>query len=534
MALALLARYPLPTSAGTANNYRRADDETRRPGSVQRSASTIASDGPRSGVRPPDPVPRGLRAGDAAARRQRRHHRARSAPNDTTAWSFASSYQRTFSTSAAQRAADRRHAAIRRPDRRRARRRRLGETSGLPGIPTDARFPNTLPTFLIAGYQQLGSPPNTATDFSTSVTQIADTPDVGRTAATRSSRRRPAVGAAQRHPAAVADRVVHLQQPVHRSAGRGQHRHAARQLPARPGPAVLDRSPAGRDPQSRAHSRSTSSRTTGGSRRRITVNAGLRYTLNFPSIEENDQAAVFNLETQQLEYLGTATASRAPRASCTSCNFGPRLGRGRTRHATRRSCAPATAWCGSSMAGITTPFTTPVFPFLQTVSQRTLDNITRPSRWPSGPDRRADSADADAGPGAGRVRRGPRPGLGLRPAVERVAPARARRRTSSVEVAYVGSKITRVGIPDTNLNQLTVDSSRIGAPLLRRVAEPLLRHHPALIVARRSDDSRRAAAEAVSAVHDRQPVSQQRRDDASTTASTPSSNNASRAACRTS
>ena len=28
------------------------------------------------------------------------------------------------------------------------------------------------------------------------------------------------------------------------------------------------------------------------------------------------------------------------------------------------------------MAGITTPFTTPVFPFLQTVSQRTLDNVT--------------------------------------------------------------------------------------------------------------------------------------------------------------
>jgi hypothetical protein len=27
-------------------------------------------------------------------------------------------------------------------------------------------------------------------------------------------------------------------------------------------------------------------------------------------------------------------------------------------------------------AGITTPFTTPVFPFLQTVSQRTLENIT--------------------------------------------------------------------------------------------------------------------------------------------------------------
>lgn len=46
---------------------------------------------------------------------------------------------------------------------------------GLPGIPSTARFPNTLPTFLIAGYQQLGSPPNTATDFGTSVTEVADT-----------------------------------------------------------------------------------------------------------------------------------------------------------------------------------------------------------------------------------------------------------------------------------------------------------------------------------------------------------------------
>jgi hypothetical protein len=32
---------------------------------------------------------------------------------------------------------------------------------GLPGIPSSAHFPDTLPTSLIAGYQQLGSPPNT-------------------------------------------------------------------------------------------------------------------------------------------------------------------------------------------------------------------------------------------------------------------------------------------------------------------------------------------------------------------------------------
>ena len=42
----------------------------------------------------------------------------------------------------------------------------------------------------------------------------------------------------------------------------------------------------------------------------------------------------------------------------------------------------------------------------------------------------------------------------------------------SVEVAYVGSKITRVGLPDTNLNQLTVEQLAQGASLLQRVPNP--------------------------------------------------------------
>ena len=36
------------------------------------------------------------------------------------------------------------------------------------------RFPNTLPTFAPNGYQQIGSPMSTASDFSTGVTEIAD------------------------------------------------------------------------------------------------------------------------------------------------------------------------------------------------------------------------------------------------------------------------------------------------------------------------------------------------------------------------
>ena len=37
---------------------------------------------------------------------------------------------------------------------------------------------------------------------------------------------------------------------------------------------------------------------------RITVNAGLRYTLNFPSVEANNQAAVFDLESRHIVFLG--------------------------------------------------------------------------------------------------------------------------------------------------------------------------------------------------------------------------------------
>ena len=57
---------------------------------------------------------------------------------------------------------------------------------------------------------------------------------------------------------------------------------------------------------------------------RVTVNAGLRYTLNFPSTEMNDQVAVFNLETRQLDYRrdgspsGRSTRTTSVRALASS------------------------------------------------------------------------------------------------------------------------------------------------------------------------------------------------------------------------
>jgi hypothetical protein len=202
---------------------------------------------------------------------------------------------------------------------------------------------------------------------------------------------------------------------------------------------------------------------------RWTVNAGLRYTLNFPSTEESNQAAVFNLETRQLEYLGRDGRPRAAR-KLHKDNFGPRFGVvGSLTDKTVVRTGYAIVWI--EMAGITTPFTTPVFPFLQTVTQRTLDNIVPAFVLANGPSVEPIPLTPDAGLGQGVFSVDRELGSGY---VQQWNASLQREITSNiaVEVAYVGSKITRVGIPDTNLNQLSVDQLREGTSLLARVPNP--------------------------------------------------------------
>ena len=123
------------------------------------------------------------------------------------------------------------------------------------------------------------------------------------------------------------------------------------------------------------------------------------------------------------------------------------------------------------MAGITTPFTTPVFPFLQTVTQRTLDNITPAFVLANGPTVEPIPLTPDAGLGQGVFSVDRDLGSGTRssgtPRFSASWPPNI-----AVEVAYVGSKITRVGIPDANINQLTVDQLAMGTSLQQRVPNP--------------------------------------------------------------
>jgi hypothetical protein len=466
VARALLDHYPLPTAPGTANNYSRVGDET-----VNQDQFSLRLDH------------RLTATGDRVFGRLSRFHEdfipvtpltdgsgvttGTLGPQATTAWAFASSYQRTFW--------DRFLNELRVGDTRRAVGRVAAQLSvppsaslNLPGIPSNADFPNTLPTFLIAGYQQLGSPPNTATDFSTSVTQIADS-------VTWLKGRHTFKMGADLHW----ERLNVVQPPS--PTGSFTFSNLFTDLPGTTntgtplasfllGQVQLFSIDLQQEQiRNRAHFQEYFFQDDWRVSNRITVNGGVRYTLNFPSTEEDNQAAVFNLETQQLDYLGRDGHPRAAR-ELHKLNFGPRLGVvGRLTDKTVSRIGYGLVWI--EQAGITTPFTTPVFPFLQTLSQRTMDSISPALVLANGPSVVPIPPTPNAGLGQGVFSVDRDLGSGY---VQQWNASLQRELTSniSVEVGYVGSKIIRVGIPDTNLNQLTVDQLAGGASLLQRVPNP--------------------------------------------------------------
>ena len=129
------------------------------------------------------------------------------------------------------------------------------------------------------------------------------------------------------------------------------------------------------------------------------------------------------------------------------------------------------------MAGITTPFTTPQFPFIQTVSQRTLDNINPAFVLSGGPTVAPIPLTPDAGLGQGVFTVDRDLGSGYAQQWN-FAIQRELTKNMVLEIAYAGSKITHVGIPDTNINQLTVEQLALGPALLQRVPNPFFGQIP--------------------------------------------------------
>lgn len=330
---------------------------------------------------------------------------------------------------------------------------------GIPGIPTGSAFSNALPLFTITGLQQIGSSASVFSRYQTGVWEFVDTfqIDAGRhalkfggdlrwyqlnaiapanptgafaftTTGTDGQGFTPATGDTRPNGNALASFLlgqvdtfsIDLQSSTIRPRDNIQEIFAQDDWRVTPD---------------------------------LTLNLGVRYTLAHPSTEKNNQGAVFNLSTQQLQYLGADGFSRSARELHYG-NFAPRLG-------FAYSVDPKTVIrSGFGMvffdqSGITTPFTTPQFPYIQNVRQATQDSINAAFTLSSGPTVSPIPLTANAGLGQSVYAANRGLGSGY---VEQwnVAVQRALTNNLSIEVAYVGSHVVHVGIPDQNLNQIPV------------------------------------------------------------------------------
>jgi hypothetical protein len=337
----------------------------------------------------------------------------------------------------------------------------------LPGFPSNAAFNNELPTFSISGFAQMG--PNSNTDLlsRTDVTQIVDQ------VALRKGRHLLKAGMDFRW-----ERLDIIQPPS--PTGQFSFTTFGSDLPGTSGTGnalasfllgqvqTFSIDLQQKAIRARAHIQEYFLQDDWKATSRFTVNAGLRWTLNFPSTELENQGAVFNLQIQKLDYLGQNGFPRSGR-DLHWHDFGPRLGLAYsiTDKTVIRS-AYALIWI--EQAGITTPFTNPQYPFVQTVSQKALDTINPAFVLASGPSVASLPLTPDSGLGQGVFTVDRSLGSGY---VQQwnLFVQREITHNLALSVGYTGSKVTHVGIPDTNINQLT-PQQLAGIDPNKKVANP--------------------------------------------------------------
>ncbi|WP_263367291.1 TonB-dependent receptor [Edaphobacter bradus] len=456
-AVALLARYPLPTSGGAANNFTRTanDDDHQNQFDLRIDAAHGSRD--RGFARytyyneveqPVTPLPEGSGAiggsvigtGNVGGL------------SNILGQQIVLSETHTFSPSVVN---DVRLGYTRRGNTQSG--PTLSSTAsdalGIPGIPTNASFNNVLPLFTLTGFQQLGANASTSARYQTSVSELIDT-------------------------------VLFTHAAHSLKAGADMRRYELN--------AISPPNPTGSFSFTNTGTNTTGAKgSTGGNALagfllgqvdtfsidlqnrtirprdyiyeffaqddwrispRLTLNIGARWTLHLPSTETRNQGAVFNLATQQLDYLGVNGYPRTAR-ELHWANVAPRLG---FTFAVDPKTVLRTGFgiVFIDQSGITTPFTTPQYPFIQNVQQKTTDGFVPAFQLSKGPTVTPIPLTPDAGLGQSVYTANRKAGSGY---VQQwnLAVQRSITNNLSVEIAYVGSHIVHVGIPDANLNQLT-------------------------------------------------------------------------------
>jgi len=348
----------------------------------------------------------------------------------------------------------------------------LGDTAssalGIPGIPTNAAFNDALPLFTFTGFQQLGPSPSTFSQYQTAVWQPVDTVVYtrGRHAfkAGLDFRWYQLNAVAPPNPTgSFAFTTTGTNQQGITNSGNSIASFLLGQVDT----FQIDLQQGKIRPRDQIEEYFVQDDWKATDR--LTLNIGARWTLHFPSTEKTDQGAVFNLATQQLDYLGKDGFPRSARELHYG-NIAPRLGFA-FLVTPRTVVRSGFGIVFIDQSGITTPFTTPQFPFIQNVQQRTQDNLRAALLLSQGPSVSPIPFTPDAGLGQSVYTVNRTAGSGY---VEQWNLALQRAFTSnlSAEVAYVGSHIVHVGIPDSNLNQLTAQQLAEGPALLNKVPNP--------------------------------------------------------------
>ncbi len=337
-----------------------------------------------------------------------------------------------------------------------------------PGIPANS-FSSVLPTFSVAGFQQIGAPAGANSRFATSVIEYLDTFSIIRGSHTikfGTDIRRESLNVLQ--PANPAGAYTFNTTGTNKAGVTNSGNAIASLLLGQVNAFTLDVQK--QLLQERAHIAEFFIGDEWKASSRLSLNFGTRYTLNFPSTEVSNQGAVFNLNTQVLDFPHTAR-------NLECCDFGPRVGLAyRVGNSSVIRAGYGMVWF--EQTGITTPFTLPQFPFVQTIGVQSQDNINAAFTLVSGTPIEVTPPNPNSGLGQGVFGTQRDNGSGYSQqwnfTIEKTF-----LNDWNFEIAYVGSKNTRLGLPEANLNQLPAEYLSMGPALLTRVANPYFGQIPA-------------------------------------------------------
>jgi hypothetical protein len=330
----------------------------------------------------------------------------------------------------------------------------------VPGLPANS-FSAVLPIFSVTGYQQIGPAPAANSNFTTSVTEYLDTFSMVR------GRHTIKLGTDVRREALD---VLNPPNPTGAFSftGSGSANPLASLLLGQVNAFTIDiQNEALRE---RAHFAEFFVGDEWKVSDRLTLNIGTRYTLNFPSTEVHNHGAIFSLKTQALDFPHTAREMEC-------CDFGPRAGLAyRLGDTWALRAGYGMIWF--EQTGITTPFTLPQFPFVQTVGQQSQDNIHAAFLLANGPTVQVAPPSANSGLGQGVFGVDRKVGSGYSQQWNFTV-QKTLGRNLNIEAGYLGSKNTRLGVPDVNLNQLPAADLAMKQALLATVPNPYFGQIPA-------------------------------------------------------